>query len=313
MVFSIARSWPRVTVIGLNVVAVALMAASLAGDWATGSISTGSGTGANKNDVTLTVFALSADSLSSDLEWAEMFKFYDEGNNKCSDLFTSEGGVVGSTAATNVPVTISSCTDARADFDQIDTVGRLEYLALGFAAFGILCMLSVTVLSVQDTGADLWLAGVYTAFTNVLAFCLAISAVFVFATVTAAVTGDRDTEFVALVSIFSNPAQATSFPGTAFDNTVVELEDAAGVALAATAAALTGVTALLSLYELWTIKAENEEEEAAAEAAKEEEAAKKARLALKNEEAAAAQAQHLQELQAGVAGAAAPADAKKDQ
>ena len=99
----------------------------------------------------------------------DVFKFFDEGANRCSDFFTSEGGVANSVAATSVPVTISSCTDSRADFDQVDTVGRLQYLALGFAAFGVLCMLSVTVLSIQDTGADLWLAGVYTAFTNVLA------------------------------------------------------------------------------------------------------------------------------------------------
>lgn len=97
----------------------------------------------------------------------DIFKFYDEGSNKCSDTFTSDGGLA-SVANSNLSVTINSCTSTRGDIDQVDTVARLVYLSLAFTAVAFACTLSVLVLSMQDAEPDLQLAAVYAVFLDLL-------------------------------------------------------------------------------------------------------------------------------------------------
>ena len=240
-----------------------------------------------------------------------VFKFYDEGTFACDALFTSAGGVVGSTASTQVVTTIDSCTSSRSDFDRVDTVMRLTFLALAIAAFGALCGLSVIALAAQGNGADLWLPGLYTAVSTVLSFCLTISAVAMYSTTLSAATDTDQADWLVLAYIAAtNGASATTLEGSDFVDGSLEQSTKGGFIALVVAVIFMAFAAIAAVYDLYVIHVEAQEAEEAKEAETAAEESKKAALLAKNRAAADAQAKRVQELESESAGAAA--EAKKD-
>jgi len=242
-----------------------------------------------------------------------VFKFYDEGTFACDALFTSAGGVVGSSATTQVVTTIDSCTSSKSDFDRVDTVMRLSFLALAIAAFGAFTGLSVVALAAQGNGADLWLPGLYTAVSTVLSFCLALSAVAMYSTTLSAATDTDQADWLVLAYLAAtNGGGATTLEGSSFTDGSLEQSTEGGFAAAVVAVVFMAFASIAAVYDLFVIhkEAQEEEEEKEAQAAAEKE--KKAALLAKNNAAADAQAKRVQELQ-GESAAGAAAEGKKEQ
>lgn len=316
MAGSWTRKAPSYVVLGSSIAALVCFAIGVSSKWSAGDIKLPSAMGgvagmAGESEWDLVEFTLGDG--AGTFKWESVFKFYDEGTFACDALFTSEGGIVGSTASTQVSTSIDSCTSSRSDFDRVDTVMRLSYLALAIAAFGALTGLSVIALAAQDNGADLWLPGLYTAVSTVLSFCLALSAVAMYSTTLTAATETDQADWLVLAHIAAASGNGvTTLEGSEFTNGTLEQSTKGGFVAAVIAVVFMAFASIASVYDLFVIRkeAQEAEEQKEAEAAAEEQ--KKAELLAKNRAAAEAQEKRVAELQ-GETAAGAAAENKMDQ